>query len=106
MAARQSVQAAGLCLTGTGSDGRERYVRLLQQSGKNERRCGGLVGTGVAGSSVAAETLALEGPSLRDGYLASYHQVDIALDPFPYRGGTTSAEALWMGVPVLTQRGD
>jgi len=50
--------------------------------------------------------LQFEPGSPRAEYLAAYHRADIALDPFPFAGGTTTAEALWMGVPVLTLAGE
>lgn len=54
---------------------------------------------------VLLDQLLFEGWSSRADYLAAYGRVDIGLDPFPFPGGTTTAESLWMGVPVLTLAG-
>ncbi|NNM51875.1 MAG: tetratricopeptide repeat protein [Pseudomonadales bacterium] len=46
-----------------------------------------------------------QGGSPRQQYLECFHHIDFALDPFPFTGGTVSVEGLWMGVPVLTLKG-
>ena len=39
-------------------------------------------------------------------YLEDFNKIDISLDPFPYPGGTISCHSLYMGVPVITLRGN
>lgn len=58
-----------------------------------------------AAHGIGADRVALRGQSSHPAMLAEYADIDIALDPFPYNGGLTSCEALWMGVPVLTLAG-
>ena len=58
-------------------------------------------------NGISAERIITEGKSkTREEMLKKYNQVDIALDPFPYSGVTTSLEANWMGVPLLTKKGN
>jgi len=54
---------------------------------------------------IAKERVEFAGISLPLEYLAAYNEIDIALDPFPYNGGSTSLDTLWMGVPFVTMAG-
>jgi predicted O-linked N-acetylglucosamine transferase (SPINDLY family) len=58
-----------------------------------------------AAEGIAPERLMMRGHSTHAEMLAEYGDVDIALDPFPFNGGLTTCEALWMGVPVLCLSG-
>jgi len=92
------------------------WARVLQavpdaQLFLKTRHLGGIEGRAklaarFARFGVAPERLILDGQfASHDAHFQAYHQVDIALDPFPYPGITTTVEALWMGVPVLSMRG-
>ena len=54
---------------------------------------------------VATERLQFHPPQPFAEAMRRYHEIDIALDPFPYNGGTTTAHALFMGVPVVALEG-
>ncbi|HZX32258.1 MAG TPA: tetratricopeptide repeat protein [Rhodocyclaceae bacterium] len=73
----------------------------LADTAVRERLLGQLRSLGIDSNRVA-----LHGPMSRADYLAAYAEVDFLIDTFPYPGGTTTCEALWMGVPTLTLAGD
>lgn len=92
----------------------EVWVKLIQQTAGS--RLVLLGGQSAAGQRRLADRFVKAGilrdrvqllPRLpRDKYLAQYADIDVALDPFPFTGGITSADALWMGVPVLSVAGN
>lgn len=80
---------------------------LIKARGLDEAANAGRVRAHLARAGLAEDRVELRG--FVDGvaaHIALYEEVDIALDPTPYNGTTTTCEALWMGVPVLTLAGD
>ena len=59
----------------------------------------------LGGAAASAARISILPHAPLDEYLRSIGGVDIALDTTPYSGGTTTCDALWMGVPVVTLRG-
>ena len=56
----------------------------------------------LAEHGVAPQRVEFVGYQSRDLYLQTYHRIDLGLDTLPYNGHTTSLDAMWMGVPVIT----
>ena len=59
----------------------------------------------VAGEGISADRVDFVGFQPLAEYFDVYQRIDVALDPFPYGGGTTTCDALWMGVPVVSLAG-
>ena len=60
----------------------------------------------MAARGIEAARVRFAPPVGQDAHLQRYHAVDVALDPFPIGGHTTTSDALWMGTPVVTLAGD
>jgi predicted O-linked N-acetylglucosamine transferase (SPINDLY family) len=60
----------------------------------------------LARQGIPPERIEFVLPRSRQPYLELYHQLDVFLDTFPYNGHTTSLDALWMGVPVVSLAGE
>jgi protein O-GlcNAc transferase len=78
---------------------------LLKASSLGDAGTCDLVWRRFAAEGIAAERILLRPASPAERYLAEYGEVDIALDPIPFNGGTTSCDTLWMGVPLVTLAG-
>lgn len=82
------VNGSRLLMVAPPGEARERVRRVLE-------------GQGVAGERVSFVVAGMP----RETYLQLYHQIDCCLDAYPFQGGTTSLDAFWMGVPVVSLAG-
>jgi predicted O-linked N-acetylglucosamine transferase (SPINDLY family) len=60
----------------------------------------------LAEEGIAEARVEIAGASSLPRFLECFHQIDVALDPFPYSGETTALHTLWMGVPLVTIEGE
>jgi predicted O-linked N-acetylglucosamine transferase (SPINDLY family) len=75
---------------------------VLKYTGLDDPAVAGRLAGLFAGQGVDPARVQFRGRSPHAELLAHYHDIDLALDPFPYSGCLTTCEALWMGVPVVT----
>lgn len=79
---------------------------LIAASGDPEDEISLALRARLCSYGVQAERVQYAGRQNLDGFLRLHHRVDVALDPFPCSGVTTTLQSLWMGVPVITLAGD
>jgi protein O-GlcNAc transferase len=78
---------------------------LLQSPQSGDALSVDLLRRRLSEAGIGLDRITIAPPAERNKYLKTYSEVDFALDTFPFPGGTTTCEALWMGVPTLTLRG-
>jgi protein O-GlcNAc transferase len=59
----------------------------------------------LAGRGIASDRLEFVGRQSWEQYMHTYDRIDVGLDPFPYNGGITTCDTMWMGVPVVSLSG-
>ncbi len=80
----------------------EQIYRLVLEDEALRTRYLGL----FAAQGIASDRLEIEGWSPMNELFARHGDIDVTLDPFPFAGGVTTCNALWMGVPVVTWPGE